>query len=243
LSPKRIQLEAGRIAGQQNEAKRTMERRRQMRHPISHAAVPLLAAALSIGSVHAQDAPKRFPQITLEQMNAQQREVAEQILKISSIGLTGPYNPLLRSPVLAARWRSMFDYLRFNSSVPRRLNEFAILIQARRLTSQVEWYAHAPMAIEAGLAEDIIEDLKQGRRPAKMRLDEAAVYDVLTEFWDTQAVSDATFRRAREIFTEQQIVDLTVISGGYVMVAMLLAVANEGVPSGTAPPLRPLQSK
>ena len=83
-------------------------------------------------------------------MNAQQRAVAEQILKISSIGLTGPYNPLLRSPVRAARWRAVFDYLRFNSSVPLRLNEFAILIQARALTAQVEWYAHAPMAQARG---------------------------------------------------------------------------------------------
>jgi 4-carboxymuconolactone decarboxylase len=214
-----------------------------MSQSIYRAAVPLLAAALSIGAARAQDAPKRFPQITLEQMNAQQREVAEQILKISSIGLTGPYNPLLRSPVLAARWRAMFDYLRFNSSVPLRLNEFAILIQARALTSQVEWYAHAPMALKAGLAEAVIADLKEGRRPATMQADEAVVYDLLTEYWNAHAVSDATFKRARAIFTEQQIVDLTVISGGYAMVAMLLAVANEGVPAGKTPPLGPLPSK
>ena len=31
-------------------------------------------------------------------MNEQQRPVAEQILKISSIGLTGPYNPAAAQP-------------------------------------------------------------------------------------------------------------------------------------------------
>lgn len=194
-----------------------------------------------IGNAEAQE--KRFPQLTLEKMNEQQRAVAEQILKVSSIGLTGPYNPLLRSPVLAARWRGMFDYLRFNSSVPTRLNEFAILIQSRLWTSQVEWYAHYPMAIKAGLAESIALDLKEGRRPAGMQPDEAAVYDLLTELWNTHAVSDATFKQAKTVFTEQQLVDLTAISGAYLMVAMLLGMADEGVPAGKTPPLQPLPSK
>jgi len=202
------------------------------------AAAAVLCGICGIGSAQAQE--KRFPQLTLEQMNEQQRPVAEQILKISSIGLTGPYNPLLRSPTLAARWRAMFDYLRFNSSVPTRLNEFAILIQARLWTSQVEWYAHYPMAIKAGMAESILLDLKEGRRPAGMQPDEAAVYDLLLELWTTHAVSDATFRQAKAVFTEQQLVDLTVISGGYLMVAMLLSMADEGIPPGKAPPLQPL---
>jgi 4-carboxymuconolactone decarboxylase len=200
-----------------------------------------LTGIACIGNVEAQE--KRFPQLTLEQMNDQQRPVAEQILKISSIGLTGPYNPLLRSPILAARWRAMFDYLRFNSSVPTRLNEFAILIQSRLWTSQVEWYAHYPMAIKAGLAESIALDLKEGRRPAGMQPDEAAVYDLLMELWNTHAVSDATFKQARAAFTEQQLVDLTVISGGYLMVAMLLSMADEGIPPGKTPPLQPLPLK
>jgi 4-carboxymuconolactone decarboxylase len=200
-----------------------------------------VAVAACIGNTQAQE--KRFPQLTLEQMNEQQRPVAEQILKISSIGLTGPYNPLLRSPVLATRWREMFDYLRFNSSVPTRLNEFAILIQSRLWTSQVEWYAHYPMAIKAGLAESIALDLKEGRRPAGMQPDEAAVYDLLMELWNTHAVGDATFKQARTIFTEQQLVDLTVISGGYLMVAMLLSMADEGVPPGKTPPLQSLPAK
>jgi 4-carboxymuconolactone decarboxylase len=43
----------------------------------------------------------RFRQLTMEQLNDQQRPVAEKIMKVSSVGLGGPYNPLLRSPVLA----------------------------------------------------------------------------------------------------------------------------------------------
>ena len=184
-------------------------------------------------------ATKRFPQITVEELNAQQRPVAEEILKVSSVGLAGPYNPLLRSPLLADRMVKLLDYLRFNTSVPRRLNEFAILIQARLWTSQVEWVAHHPLALKAGLAESVAEDLKAGRRPTGMKPDEEIVYDLCMELSTQHQVSDATFARARTMFTDQQIVDLVTLSGTYASVAMILAVAEEPAAGGQTP-LQPI---
>jgi 4-carboxymuconolactone decarboxylase len=72
-------------------------------------------------------------------LNNQQRPFADEILKVSSIGISGPFNMMLRSPVMAQRMFAMLDYLRFHTSVPGKLNEFAILIQARLWTSQVKW--------------------------------------------------------------------------------------------------------
>jgi 4-carboxymuconolactone decarboxylase len=196
-----------------------------------------LCAMTIVGDgAHAQ-APgdKRFPQLTMEQLNGEQRVVAEEILKVSSVGLAGPYNPLLRSPLLAERMFELLDYLRFNTSVPRRLNEFAILIQARLWTSQVEWYAHYPLAIKAGLTESVANDLKEGRRPAAMQPDEAVVYDFCMELATRRTVSDATFARARAIFSEQQVVDLIAVSGTYVTVAMMLEAGQEPAPGGATP--------
>jgi 4-carboxymuconolactone decarboxylase len=129
----------------------------------------------------------------------------------------------------------LLDYLRFNTSVPRRLNEFAILIQARLWTSQVEWVAHHPLALKAGLTEAVAEDLKAGRRPAGMKPDEAIVYDLCMELVTQHTVSDATFARAKTTFTEQQIVDLVTLSGTYASVAMILAVAEEPAAGGQTP--------
>ena len=184
-------------------------------------------------------ATPRFPQLTLEQLHVYQKPLAEQIIKVSSVGLAGPYNPLLRSPVMAQRMFDLLYYLRWNSSVPLRLNEFAILIVGRQWRSQVEWYAHAPLAIKAGLAPEVVADLKAQKRPANMKADEALVYDFVTELTLNHLVSDATFARARALLSEQQIVDLTTISGTYVTVAMLLAMAEEGVPAGKELPFKP----
>jgi 4-carboxymuconolactone decarboxylase len=180
---------------------------------------------------HAQDSAKsaeatktaRFKQLSMEDLNVYQQPLGQQVMKVSSIGLGGPYNPLLR------RW---------NSSVPLRLNEFAILIIGRQWRSQVEWFAHAPLAIKAGLSPDIVATLKTQKRPEKMAEDEALVYDFVTELTQNKSVSEATFARARKVFSEQQLVDLTTITGTYVTVAMLLAMADEGVPAGKEPPFK-----
>jgi 4-carboxymuconolactone decarboxylase len=180
----------------------------------------------------------RFPQLTMDQLDQAQKPFAEEVVKVSSLGIAGPYNALLRSPVLGQRMLDLFHYLRWETSVPMRLNEFAILIIGRHWRSQVEWFAHAPIAAKAGLSADIIAELKANQRPSKMAEDEALVYDFVTELITAKKVSDATFARAKKVFSDQQIVDLTAVAGNYVMVAMLLAMAEQSLPPGKEPPFK-----
>jgi 4-carboxymuconolactone decarboxylase len=180
----------------------------------------------------------RFPQVTMDQLDEKQKPLGEQIMKVSSVGLGGPYNLLLRSPVLGQRLFDLFYYLRWQTSVPTKLNEFAILVIARQWRSQVEWFAHAPIAAKAGLSPDIIAELKTSKRPSNMAEDEAVVYDFVTELTTTQRVSDETFARARKVFNDQQIVDLASVAGNYVMVAMVLAMAEQSVPPDKEEPFK-----
>jgi 4-carboxymuconolactone decarboxylase len=188
---------------------------------------------------HAMSKEPRFPQLTLDQLNDQQEPLARQIIEVSSVGLAGPYNPLLRSPALGQKMFDLLYYLRWQTSVPLRLNEFAILIVGRQWRSQVEWLAHAPLAIKAGLSPAIVAELKANRRPASMPPEESAVYDFVTELTTRRAVSDETFNRARAALGEQQVVDLTAVAGTYITIAMILAMAEENVPPGKDPPFRP----
>jgi 4-carboxymuconolactone decarboxylase len=175
----------------------------------------------------------------MAQLSDAQRPLGEAIMKISSVGIAGPYNPMLRSPVFGQRMFDLLDQLRWHSSLPLRLNEFAILITGRLWRSQVEWYAHQPLALKAGLPPAIIADLKANRRPAAMQPDEAAVYDFIMELSTKHAVSDETFARAKTLLGEQQVVDLTAVAGTYTTIAMILAMAEENVPPGNDPPFRP----
>jgi 4-carboxymuconolactone decarboxylase len=195
-------------------------------------------AAISIGP-RAMSKEPRFPQLTMDRLTDQQKPLGEQIVKISSVGLGGPYNTLLRSPVLGQRMFDLLHYLRWETSVPLKLNEFAILIIGRQWRSQVEWAAHAPLAIKAGLSPEIVAELKADKRPADMPPPEAAVYDFVTELTTKHEVSDATFTRAKELLGEQQIVDLTAVAGTYIAIAMQLAMAEQSVPPGREEPFKP----
>jgi 4-carboxymuconolactone decarboxylase len=182
----------------------------------------------------------RFPQLTMEQLNEQQKALAQEMLKVSSAGLGGPYSVLLRSPEMAAARFRLSGYLRFRTSVPRPLNEFAILIQARLATAQYEWWAHYPLALKAGLPPAIADKLKEGKRPTTMSAAEEAVYQFCVEMSLDHKVSDPTFNAMRKLFSDQQIVDLIVISGEYVSTSLLLNVAEVEIPNGGAPPLKPM---
>src|SRR4029077_13447137 len=195
-----------------------------------------LAATMFAGPATSKE--PRFPQLTMEQLDDTQKSLGQQLMKVSSVGLAGPYNPMMRSPVLGQRLFDLFHYLRWETSVPTKLNEFAILIIGRQWRSQVEWYAHAPLAAKAGLNADIIAELKANKRPSSMAEDEAVVYDFVTELTTTQKVSDETYARAKKVFNDQQIVDLTGVAGNYVMVAMMLAMAEETTPPGKEPPFK-----
>jgi 4-carboxymuconolactone decarboxylase len=65
------------------------------------------------------------------------------------------------------------------------------------------------------------------------------VYDFVGELTSKRAVSDETFVRAKKLFSDQQIVDSTMVAGGYVATAMLLAMAEQSVPPGKEEPFKP----
>ncbi|NBS45537.1 MAG: carboxymuconolactone decarboxylase family protein [Betaproteobacteria bacterium] len=180
----------------------------------------------------------RFRQYTYEELAPAVKPLADDILKVSSAALGGPYNALLRSPEMARRAFDLLDYLRFRTSVDKRLNEFAILIQARIANAQYEWWAHEPIARRAGLADAVMDDLKACRRPASMQADEALVYDYCVQLSLNHRVDDALWQRAIDALGEQRVIDLTVLSGTYVMVAMLLNATAVEIPNGGALPLQ-----
>ncbi len=201
---------------------------------------------------HGQVDQQRFKRIPVTEMTADQRKYFDGLMAgpVSGTGSAGvvqgatslgaPFNVYLRSPVLADRLRVVGEYLRFESSIPARLNEFAILITARQWTAQYEWFAHQRLALKAGLNPEVAADLALGKRPANMKPDEETVYNFCQEMHTNHAVSDATYQAAFDLFGEQGIVDLIAVSGYYVMVAMILNVNRTPLPAGNPLPLQPI---
>jgi 4-carboxymuconolactone decarboxylase len=187
--------------------------------------------------------PPRFPPLSMDEMTPAQREAAEAIRSGPRGGLRGPFQAWLRSPKFADLIQRVGAYLRFETSVPARLNELAILITARAWDAQFEWWAHERLAREAGLDPKIAEAIAEGRRPEPMQADEAVVYDFCTELRGNRNVSDATLARALDLLGEQGVIELIGVSGYYDTVSMTLNVAEVPLPDGVEPPLKPLKGR
>ncbi len=202
------------------------------------AALPLGWIAANGVSSPARGKEPRFPQLIVDQLSDQQRPVAEQILKVSSVGIGGPYNPILRSPVYAQRMVDLLDYLRWHTSMPIRSTRWRS--SSSRANGARKWNGSRTRRSpkKAGLPELIIADLKASKRPASMSAEQEAVYDFVTELTTKRAVSDDVYDRAKKLLGEQQVVDLTGVVGTYVGVAMMLAMAEQGVPADKEPPFK-----
>ena len=181
----------------------------------------------------------RLPPLDEPALSARQREVLDAIRQGPRGDVRGPFPAWIRSPELADRGQKLGEFIRFGTSFEPRLAELAILICARYWSAQFEWYAHARLARDGGLGEEIIAAVARRERPAAMAADEAAVYDFCTELHRDKQVSDATYRQALEIFGEVGPVELCGISGYYTMVSMTLNVFEVPLPEGEPLPLAP----
>jgi 4-carboxymuconolactone decarboxylase len=164
----------------------------------------------------------RFPALTYERMSAEQKTMTDHAL--AGRGPVGMFNIAVRSPEAGDLLFTMGDRVRFHMSVPDKLKEMAIILTARYWAAQFEWLAHRQAAVQAGLSEDKVKAIAEGRRPVGMSADEDAVYNFITELFKTKRVSDDTFAAVRNVVGERGIVDLLASAGFYQIVSMFMNV-------------------
>ena len=181
---------------------------------------------------------ERMPEMTLEKMTPAQRSIAEAIINGPRGRMRGPFNTWLRSPELADRLQKVGEYVRFKTSLDKRINEMAILMTAQAWGAQYEWYAHAPLAVKAGLDPQVVAAIGAGRKPETMKDDEAIVWEFTTQLRRDHGVDDAIYAKALEKFGEQGIVDLVAVNGYYDVVSMTLNVARVKAPAGAEMPFK-----
>jgi 4-carboxymuconolactone decarboxylase len=179
----------------------------------------------------------RIPLPTPDAMTTEQRRVYDSIVKGPRGTLVGPLRAALHRPELADKWQQLGELLRYRTSLPPHISEIAVLVTARRWNSQVEWHMHTIAAADAGIAADVIEDIKQHRRPLKADAETLAVHDYAVELTKTGTVAQATYDAVRLAWKDVGVVELTALIGYYTMVAMTLNAHEIPLPAGVEPPL------
>ncbi|MBV9977552.1 MAG: carboxymuconolactone decarboxylase family protein [Hyphomicrobiales bacterium] len=174
-----------------------------------------------------------------EMTPAQQRVVAAAIA--GKRGTAPP--PLLawlQSPEMAQRAQHLGEFVRYETSLPPRLSELAILVTARFWTSHYEWYAHKRESLKAGIEAAVIEAIARREKPVLEDAQALAVYEFSRALHETHNVPQAVFDKAVQALGEQGVVELIGILGYYTLVSMTLNTFEIGLPAGEKTELQPL---
>ena len=150
--------------------------------------------------------------------------------------LKGPFNAMLLNPNVGDRVQRLGEALRFDISLPRNVIEVATLVVGSHWRAQFEWWAHDRLARQAGVSEAVIAAIKRGERPEFSDEDEAGAYEVASELYRTQRLSDASYAKAVQRFGESGLFELVALVGYYSLVSLLLNGFDVPLPGGETPP-------
>ena len=179
----------------------------------------------------------RIPLPSPAEMSPAQRAVHDAVVAGPRGQVIGPLRAVIHSPELARRWSALGEFLRYGTSLPRRLNELAIVVTGRRWSSQVEWWVHARVAAEAGIPQAAIDAIRRGEAPVFEDADDALVYEFARALQLDGRVPPATYAAALSRWGERGVVELTAVIGYYTMVSMTLNAHEIPLPDGVAPVL------
>ncbi len=104
-------------------------------------------------------------------------------------------------------------YCRYHTSLESKLSELAIIVVARAWNQTIEWHAHQPLALNAGLNPEIANSIENRELPKFDEEREEVVYQVAHEITETRVLSETTYDHALNILGEKTLFELTAIIG------------------------------
>lgn len=172
----------------------------------------------------------RIPMADLGQLSGAQNAVLDKIISGKRGKIVGPLRVVLHSPKLADRWQALGEFLRYDTALPLRISELAIIATGRYWNCQVEWVIHSGIAAEAGLAADVIESIRKAQIPVFDDSLQKCVYEFARELLEFGRASDSVYNQLLAHIDAAALVELTGVIGYYSMVAMTLNVHEVPLP-------------
>jgi 4-carboxymuconolactone decarboxylase len=180
----------------------------------------------------------RIPAVTRQRVKEELRLLFDEVSSGPGGVGTGPMSILKNSPEMARRAIPLFEYVRNESTVPRKLRELAMLVTARAMDCPYIWNAHVASGRQQGLSDALVDALRDKKPLPPVPPDEAAVINYGMELFRSRRVSQETFQAVLELLGVQASIELTTLMGFYTMLAFNANAVDLGLPHRlTEPPL------
>lgn len=175
----------------------------------------------------------RIPLPDLARLSAEQQEVADKVAAGPRGQVRGPVRLWLHSPELAARAQELGEFLRWRTSLDSRISELVILATARHYTCHYVWFNHVGLALDHGVSQQAVLDIKHGRPPRGLQEDEATAHQFAVEVLGRDAPTDLTLDRARRAFGDRGVIEMGALIAHYHSGAIVLSLSDVMLPDGT----------
>jgi len=180
---------------------------------------------------------ERLPPLSYDDMSDRQKQVYREIAAGPRGEVRGPLAVWLNRPELADGAQALGRYCRYDSLLPPRLSELAILTTARVWGSEYEWAVHKPIALDAGISPDTVEAIRSNREPAFSHPDEAVVFRFARTLHTKRRIDDDLFDQTVAVLGADATVDLVGLLGYYTLISMTINVFGAALPDGREPEL------
>ncbi|HKU69303.1 MAG TPA: hypothetical protein VJQ51_00560 [Burkholderiales bacterium] len=173
----------------------------------------------------------RLPLATRDGVPEDQRAAFDEVVKgYGSIPKYGPGSVMINVPLAHQKVIALNRHLRNSSTLPKKLQELAMIVTAREWDCQYIWNAHAASARSLGIADAVVDSIRDRKDLPKMPADELAIVRFGQELMRTKRVSRGSFQAVVEQFGKEGAVELGLLFGNYGMLAMLVNSFDVDIP-------------
>jgi len=141
------------------------------------------------------------------------------------------YRLIATAPQLLIPWTDLVSAL-YQSTVPARLREIAILRQAACANSLYELHQHGILALSNGLSKEEVALITSSQPVTTLSAAENLVCRMSEQLERSARLDEATFTEARALFDNRQFIELVTVISFYCCVARFLNATRLNVESG-----------
>lgn len=127
--------------------------------------------------------------------------------------VSNAFRGLGHAPEGMLRYAEVGRYVKYETDLPERLRELAILCAARGVS--YAWTHHAALAVQSGIPQSAVDDIDAGRTPEALNMAERAIVRFIHEMFEPGSVSGETFAEIASHFSPRQVTDVAMSAAYY----------------------------
>jgi len=211
------------------------------RHVLWGAALLMLAVGAALASAQSAaklpadldpDSRARLPYLQRKDMDEANQKIFDVLPGRSQDGiLRGPLAFAAYNPAVA---KALFDL--HNAAVAGTLDphvrELAILVACRETNYSLEWNAHEPSALKAGVDRKTIDAVRKNLALTGIDEKDAAVIRFGRQLFHDNRMDSETFAKAAQLFGKKGAMDLVAVMSTYAVSGFYATAVDERMPSG-----------